>query len=88
MLETDSGPCQSLTPSNLFNASITQYFGSSSIQDFMVPGGKCPKFLVLNMTELKCICCTACLGKGGAAPGFVPLFENRLWFTGFDLYTA
>lgn len=52
MLETDSGPCQSLTPSNLFNASIMQYFGSSSLQDFMVPGGKRPRFLVLNMTEL------------------------------------
>lgn len=47
VLETDPGPCQSLPPSN---PSIPQYSGSSSLQGFVVSGGKRPKFLVLNMT--------------------------------------
>lgn len=32
------------------NPSVAQYCGSSSLRGFVVSGGKCPKFLVLNTT--------------------------------------
>lgn len=49
VLETDPGPCQSLAPGHL-HPPTAQYSGSSSLQGFVLSGGKCPKFLVLNMT--------------------------------------
>lgn len=49
VLETDPGPCQSLAPGHLHPPTV-QYSGSSSLQGFVLSGGKCPKFLVLNMT--------------------------------------
>lgn len=49
VLETDPGPCQSLAPGHLHPPTV-QYSGSSSPQGFVLSGGKCPKFLVLNMT--------------------------------------
>lgn len=86
MLETDPGPCQSLVPGHL-HPPTAQYSGSSSLQGFVLSGGKCPQISgAEHDIASNCICCITCPGGVGAAPGLIPLFKDRLCFTDFGLW--